>query len=808
MTEISNIRKAKYSSLKKAFQNLGYNISNEVDQKELLLFLNKRTSSGNFDPILGKKLFQVLNIGKKTKIPINQFIEGFLIFDNELTRNAEAFKIKFVKEKEIYNKILKQCELYKSEKLNKEGFCKNAKIYGKITDIDIKKKLHGIKEIIILVIFNNKQEELRFKIGDDSSNLKKSFQFKPKSRKDHFEFIMKGINSKGKEFDIGSKVFPLSEINSQEEYFVQIIVPEIDRPKQIAAFINANIVLYMSDFKYYENLKNKQEKILMQYKRAENKAIEYLNYVREIYGDLSLIKPELIVDFNNEKLMKRKGAKLNVNIENEFEEESPKGNYFVEYNNEIKFEKKSAPLKIEFNNSKQNKSPFIEKKKIESKYKINYNNSIKKNIKKKEELKSINLKQNNEKENININIISKMPDKFQIANELKTEEIKNIKIDSNTKEKNNKNLPHNLNEIKETKKIIIQKELKTSKSDLGKILENQKIGKLNLNIKEIIIPKNKQNISKSPGTIRTTNQNKNNFNLTSLLNQKNINEMKNWGNAQNKNNTTKTIKTTLIQNNQNKNQIESLLKEKEFANIKKIEQTNQNQINNKKLDSSEYEEIDIDQILKDYSKQNTQTKEVHNLKPIINKVNYDVSVNKAILNETTSKIMTTQNTLPVKYLPEKVNKILVSDQVTYLPLATTEKKITYDTTTPIVYESQNYFKNENEMYLSNLNNFSFGQNYASKNNIYNLYNDNNANNIINYSNDVINNQGYNSSYINYDNNRNNYNYNINNSNLYNTVQAPKQIIKTKRLPLENNSGFIFQSQTQGLPINQSQQVYY
>ena len=49
---------------------------------------------------------------------------------------------------------------------------------------------------------------------------------------------------------------------------------------------------------------------------------------------------------------------------------------------------------------------------------------------------------------------------------------------------------------------------------------------------------------------------------------------------------------------------------------------------------------------------------------------------------------------------------------------------------------------------------------------------------------------------------------LNNSNLYNTVQAPKQIIKTKRLPLENNSGFIFQSQTQGLPINQSQQLYY
>jgi len=235
---------------------------------------------------------------------------------------------------------LKQCELYKSEKLNAEGFCKNAKIYGKITDINNQKKLEGIKEIIILVIFNNKKEELHFKIGDDANNIKKSFEFKPSSRKDHFEFVMKGVNDKGKEFDIGSKIFPLTEINSQEEYFVQILVPEIDNPNQIAAFINATIVLYMSDYKYYENLRKKQEQILKLYQKAANKANEYLKCVREIYGELTLMKPELIVDLNNEKLMKRNGAKLNVNIENEFEEESPKGNYFVEYNNEIKFEKK------------------------------------------------------------------------------------------------------------------------------------------------------------------------------------------------------------------------------------------------------------------------------------------------------------------------------------------------------------------------------------------------------------------------------------------------------------------------------------
>ena len=373
MNEILNIKKAKFSSLIHAFKNLGYDISTKVGQNEIRLFLNKRASSGYFDNILIDKLFQVLNIEEKTKIEISSFIEGFLIFDDEITRNAESFKIKLSKEKEIYNKILKQCELYKSEKLNAEGFCKNAKIYGKITDIDIRKKLKGIKEILLLVIFNDKKEELHFKIGDESANLKKSFEFRPTSRKDHFEFIMKGINSRGIEFDIGSKIFPLTEINSQEEYFVQILVPEIDNPNQIAAFINATIVLYMSDYKYYENLRKKQEQILKQYQKAANKANEYLKCVREIYGELTLMKPELIVDLNNEKLMKRNGAKLNVNIENEFEEKSPKRNYFVEYNNEIKIKKNSVPLKIEFNNYKQNYGyPLIETKKIEYKYRTNY----------------------------------------------------------------------------------------------------------------------------------------------------------------------------------------------------------------------------------------------------------------------------------------------------------------------------------------------------------------------------------------------------------------------------------------------------
>ena len=106
---------------------------------------------------------------------------------------------------------------------------------------------------------------------------------------------MKGINDKGTEFVIGSKIFPLTDIASQEEYLVQILVPEIENPNKIAAYINATIVLYMSDYKYYENLRKKQEKRLKKFKNAADKSAEYLKCIREIYGDIKLMKQILLL---------------------------------------------------------------------------------------------------------------------------------------------------------------------------------------------------------------------------------------------------------------------------------------------------------------------------------------------------------------------------------------------------------------------------------------------------------------------------------------------------------------------------------
>ena len=92
----------------------------------------------------------------------------------------------------------------------------------KYLNIHIKRQLEEIKEIIIIIVYNETKKEIHFKIGDKNSLefLKKYFEYKPTSRKDHFEYIKKGVNEINQVFDIGSKVLPLDDIILQEEYLI------------------------------------------------------------------------------------------------------------------------------------------------------------------------------------------------------------------------------------------------------------------------------------------------------------------------------------------------------------------------------------------------------------------------------------------------------------------------------------------------------------------------------------------------------------------------------------------------------------
>ena len=748
MSEKIEIEKVKLGALKRFFTELGYKPSTKIGQNEFRLFLNKKSKTGRFDQILSDKLFQVLNLDENSTLSIEEFIYGFLQFEEDIRKNAELFKYKLAQEQEIYDKILKQCRAYQSEKLNAEGFCENAKIYGEITDINIKQKLEGIKEIIIIVIYNEKREELHFKIGDKNSQemLKKSFSFKPKSRKDHFEFIMKGINDKDQLFDIGSRVFPLDDIGSQEEYFVQIIIPELDKPDVVAAYINASIVLYMSDFKYYEALRRKQEKRLKKYMAASTKASEYLRYVIEIYGDLTEMKSELIVDYNNEKLMQRKGAKLNVNFNNMMEAEAPGGNYFVEFNNEREVQKRGAPLRVEFNNTKEIITPITETKKSE--YKYNYSSSVNQEIINDLE-KKIEILQN-EKDNITAKLQNLPKPNLEQVNFKKTTEKIIIKNQDVQPIPNPEHVVSNEQTIEE--QIKSSQQISQSPFIEPKPIELQQTSNPQIlqTIEQTTTQTKTQNFS-TPYITRAdpiVTQNQENFDINSYLKQttttqeQNISSINNVSKINNadlgsfiqktitettKANTTIPIyiqnetqnleQNTILQSENDQMNSEEFIKN--FLSNGTATTYNQNQYNLSNMNTgtnmttnitvngqNEQGEIgygtDFSGAINEYGIIEAKT---HTLEPIIKDVQVNSSYTKAILRETTKKELVSENTLPTSYLPEKINELIVEDKVTTLPLITTTTNTkTYNTLQPIIHETKTIYTNENGNISTDYNN--------------------------------------------------------------------------------------------------------
>ena len=703
MSEQLEIKKAKIDALVNGFTNLGYRSTNRIGQTELLHFLNKRSSIGHFDQILSDKLFQVLNLDHMSTMFVEDFINGFLQFEEDIRRNSELFNIKLNQEQEIYANLVEQCRRYKAEKLNAEGMCENAKVYGEITDIDIKRKLEGIKEIIIKVIYNEKSEELHFKIGDINGNemINKSFGFKPTSRKDHFEFIMKGVNDRNQIFDIGSKVFPLTDVNSHEEYIVQIVVPEIDNEEEIAAYIHAKIVLYWNDYKYYEKQKRKAESRLKKLTSAANKAAQFLKIVREIYGDLTRKKPDLIVDFNNEKLMQRKGGKLNVNFNNSREVETRGGgggNFLVEFNNVKEVQRSSEPLKVEFNNTKE----VMVKKKLIKEETLKKSLPVNENINKQVVMKETKiLTQVNQP--IIQNAAQIKQETLQVSNAENEEENENENENEVENENENEVENENENEVEnENGNEVLSPVYNsgTQNMDTGYYQQIQTETNVVQNGAEQY---NMGGYYNNAGFETTTTTNANEMITDYSQNQQNSGGYYNNGGFETTTTTTNEMITDYSQNQQSSGgygmgetvtyggtETRGTVQTYGTEGLQVINQTAPDQIR-------------------------TYTGEVQNADDIVKNTQIRTSINRAMFNETTKDTVYTTKTLPVKVLETKINKVIVDNNVNALPVIYGGKRVTYakgeDTNNYSGQYSQGYSYNYQSSYGNNYGSNAYSTNY-------------------------------------------------------------------------------------------------
>jgi superfamily I DNA/RNA helicase len=144
LLEKSEEKKTKIDSLISGFSKAGFDVESKINQDELKKYLDSHSSSGKFEQVLSYKLIQVLSLDKEDSISIEDFISGFLQFKENIKNNSEDLKKKLIEENEIYKKLLEE----KPENSEKN---EDAKVFGEITDIDIRRKLKGIKEIIIKI---------------------------------------------------------------------------------------------------------------------------------------------------------------------------------------------------------------------------------------------------------------------------------------------------------------------------------------------------------------------------------------------------------------------------------------------------------------------------------------------------------------------------------------------------------------------------------------------------------------------------------------------------------------------------------
>ena len=693
-SQISNIQNAKYNSLKNAFSNLGLTPSKSLDQNEYRLFLNNRSPSGYFDSILCDKLFQFLNLNENDTISISEFIQGFLLFEEDIKRSFQSTRLKLAKVQQIYNKILRQCIIHKSEQLNEEGFADNAKIYGEIKDIDIRQKLKGIKEIIILVIFNEKREELHFEIGSEASNIKKSFEFRPTSRKDHFEFVMKGINDSGNEFNIGSKVFPLDGIESREKYLVQITVPDLDNPKQIAAFINVNIVLYMSYLNYYETLRKKTEKKINKYRIEAKQYFEDLQNIKDIYSNFSQTNYEI----NDGLYTERKGYSGLIHLDDKL-----------------------------YNFSNRSLSPEIERKNIEYYYRNNYNSPIKVNIinqTEKQSKKIVKKKQNFTSNQFsymdNMNQTQRIQRNFPSINQINLEQgpnyLSSSKGESNYQDINQTNINN------KSQQIYLNNQIKTNKNNYYKQQIEAYTNSKKISHPQSQIFQNYQQTSKklvknmsSPQYIQIQNsqQKESNVDLrtNSMVQNQNIQtnsyNLSNYSNT----NTTKNLNTTNIEQTQTQTQTQT-------NNANMGVKVNEQQDENQKKVITEVARASVHQVVGEITKKKTVTTETKFLSPIRKKtIIMQNKVANGVVTEKINKEIVEEKTLRVSYLPQKVNQLIYINQIITLPIIFAGKKVTYKSFESAI-RGFNAFANQKEKKIND-NNINIW-NSSVNNNSYNF----------------------------------------------------------------------------------------
>ena len=277
--------RGKMESLYKAFNDLNWDKQKNLTEDEIIFFLNSNSPKGKFDEDLCQNLLKFLGFENSNSITVEDFIQYYMRFDLNLQKSKEEFNNRLLTRQNTLSNLEEQCNKYKDEELDSEGFCKDAKLTVEISGIDISAELpnKNFVQILIEIIYCGQTYQKFFDINNDEQNNNKIFELKPQKKTDNFIIVLKCVSDNDEILEIGKREFPIDQIITQDEYDAVISIPDENNENVEVATINTKIVLFWSKYQFYLEKKNETEQKIEKIKKDLSETNRFCKEINNIY---------------------------------------------------------------------------------------------------------------------------------------------------------------------------------------------------------------------------------------------------------------------------------------------------------------------------------------------------------------------------------------------------------------------------------------------------------------------------------------------------------------------------------------------
>ena len=151
----------KIENLKMAFEKQDKNLDGEIDQNELMDFLDSNCKSKKFDRNLAKNIFSILDLDKNGKISKEEFIKSYVSIIDDVKNQTKELETAYRAEEKNKAKLDLEKRSNVNEVLNQDQLGPNSKFLIEIININYLKNQMNFDGILIKISFLNKEEKTK-----------------------------------------------------------------------------------------------------------------------------------------------------------------------------------------------------------------------------------------------------------------------------------------------------------------------------------------------------------------------------------------------------------------------------------------------------------------------------------------------------------------------------------------------------------------------------------------------------------------------------------------------------------------------